>query len=177
MSSTYDGWIDLFSWSTVADGSIEDWGNITYIKWRTLTNYEWEYLLNGRPNASLLRGVAQVNGVYGLILLPDAWTCPAGITFNSGFISIDKATFYAKHQTFTADQWAELEATGAVFLPAAGYLRDSRVHNVQHYGNYWSDSESDGDYAYYFGFRPNQANMESGKKSDSRSVRLVKDVL
>lgn len=176
MSSTYDGWIDLFSWSTVADGSIEDWGNITYIKWRTLTNYEWEYLLNGRPNASLLRGVAQVNGVNGIILLPDCWTCPAGVTFKPGFTSIDKATFYAQHQTFTADQWAELEATGAVFLPAAGYLRDSRVHNVQHYGNYWSDSESDGDYAYYFGFRPNQGNVESGKKSDSRSVRLVKDV-
>ena len=187
--------VDLFGWSTAAtnfgvststdesdySGSFVDWGtnkigNDAPNTWRTLTDDEWDYLRHNRTNADALCGVAQVNGVNGIILLPDCWTCPVGVTFKPGFTSIDKATFYAQHQTFTADQWAELEATGAVFLPAAGYLRDSRVHNVQHYGNYWSDSESDGDYAYYFGFRPNQGNVESGKKSDSRSVRLVKDV-
>ena len=78
--------VDLFGWSTSAtnfgvstskddndySGSFVDWG-INKIgsdapnTWRTLTDDEWEYLLNNRNNASSLRGVAQVNGVNGLI--------------------------------------------------------------------------------------------------------------
>jgi hypothetical protein len=147
-------------------------------RWGKANGYkEWKYLFSGRTNADLLCGVAQVDSVNGIILLPDCWTCPAGVTFKPGFYSIDKATFYAEHQTFTARQWAKLEAAGAVFLPAAGYSDRVGVHKVQHLGNYWSATEYDNTYARHFSFRPNQANMGSGKKSDSRSVRLVKDVL
>ena len=106
ISSTYNGWLDLFGWSTSAtnfgvststnnadySGSFVDWGtnkigNDTPNTWRTLTKDEWNYLLNTRTNADALCGIAQVNGVNGLILLPDNWTCPAGVTFKSGFHS------------------------------------------------------------------------------------------
>ena len=86
--------VDLFGWSTSAtnfgvststdedySGSFVDWGTNqigadAHNTWRTLTKDEWEYLLNTRPNASSLKGVAQVNGVNGLIFLPDNWVCP-----------------------------------------------------------------------------------------------------
>ena len=120
-SSTYNGWLDLFGWSTSAtnfgvsistsnsdySGSFVDWGTNTIGNdapntWRTLTLDEWEYLLNTRPNASSLKGVAQVNGVKGLILLPDNWTCPSGVSFKSGFHSIYGVNYYVAYQTSTA---------------------------------------------------------------------------
>ena len=131
--------IDLFGWSTGAtnfgvstsrddadySSSFVDWGTNKIgadapNTWRTLTYDEWEYLLNTRTNANSLKGVAQVNGVNGLIFLPDTWVCPAGVTFKSGFHSSYGVDYYAAYQTFTADQWSKLEAAGAVFLPAAG---------------------------------------------------------
>lgn len=72
ISSTYDGWIDLFGWSTAENPtnisnddadypySFIDWG-INKIgsdapnTWRTLTYDEWNYLLNTRRNASSLK--------------------------------------------------------------------------------------------------------------------------
>ena len=190
--------IDLFGWSTSAtnfgvststdrengySGSFIDWGtnkigNDAPNTWRTLTNNEWEYLLNTRPNASSLKGVAQVNGVNGLILLPDNWTCPSGITFKSGFLSIYNygVEYYAAYQTFTADQWSKLEAAGAVFLPAAGDRPGSDVRRVQYNGYYWSATVNNSYYAYYFGFSSGGAAMSYNGRYHGQSVRLVKDL-
>ena len=153
--------IDLFGWSTSAtnfgvststdendySGSFVDWGTNTIGNdapntWRTLSREEWEYLLNTRTNANSLKGVAQVNGVNGLIFLPDNWTCPAGVSFKSGFHSSSGVDYYAAYQTFTAEQWSKLEAAGAVFLPAAGYRAGSDGCNVQGYGGYCSATEN-----------------------------------
>ena len=95
-----------------------------------MTRDEWNYLLNNRNNASSLRGVAQVNGVNGLIFLPDNWTCPAGVTSKSVFHSSYGTEYYAAYQTFTAEQWSKLEKSGAVFLPAAGYRDGASVYSV-----------------------------------------------
>ena len=160
--------VDLFGWSTSAtnfgvstsedyddySGSFVDWGtnrigNDAPNTWRTLTRDEWYYLRYTRTNADALCGVAQVNGVNGLILLPDNWTCPAGVTFKSGFHSNKGVDYYASYQTFTAEQWSKLESAGAVFLPAAGLRFLSNVYYVQSYGNYWSATEYYSDYAYY----------------------------
>ena len=98
--------IDLFGWSGSTatakwgiststnnddySGDFADWGqNIgDGTTWRTLTRGEWNYLRSTRANASNLMGVARINldaegttYANGLILLPDSWTCPAGITF------------------------------------------------------------------------------------------------
>ena len=71
ISSTYNGWIDLFVWSTNKTNfgvrtsssdnsdSFVDWGtnkigNDTPNTWRTLSQEEWNYLLNNRNNASSL---------------------------------------------------------------------------------------------------------------------------
>ena len=195
ISSTYNGWLDLFSWSTSATnfgvststdydgyyGSFVDWGtnkigNDAPNTWRTLTYDEWNYLRNSRSNASSLCGVAQVNGVNGLIFLPDNWTCPAGVTFKSGFHSNYGVDYYAAYQTFTAEQWAKLEAAGAIFLPAAGFRYVSDVSNVQSYGYYGSATEFDSYYARGLRFYSCGADMSSSHRCNGHSVRLVKDV-
>ena len=198
-SSTYNGWLDLFGWSTSAtnfgvststdyndySGSFVDWGtnkigNDAPNTWRTLTKDEWKYLLNTRTNASDLRGVAQVNGVNGLIFLPDNWTCPSGVTFKSGFHIQYGVDYYAAYQTFTADQWSKLEAAGAVFLPASGFRYGSNVDYVQYRGDYWSATEESSHYAshdaYSLTFRSGFASVPYDTRSLGQSVRLVKDL-
>ena len=187
--------VDLFGWSTSAtnfgvststsdsdySGSFVDWGtkkigNDAPNTWRTLSYDEWKYLLKNRPNASSLKGVAQVNGVNGLILLPDNWTCPNDVTFKSGFHSDNSVEAYGQYQIFTADQWSKLESAGAVFLPAAGSRYGSFVDNVQSDGNYWSAKKANSDYANGLGFRSDKAYMYSSKCYNGGSVRLVKDL-
>ena len=187
--------IDLFGWSTSAtnfgvststddndySGSFVDWGTNTIgldapNTWRTLTDNEWNYLRYNRTNADDLVGVAQVNGVNGLVFLPDNWTCPSGVTFKSGFHNNYGVEYYAAYQTFTADQWSTLESAGAVFLPAAGDRRGTNVNYVQNYGNYWSATEYDGYGAYYLNFGSDAAGMYLYSRPSGLSVRLVKDL-
>ena len=194
-SSTYNGWLDLFGWSTSAtnfgvstvtysndySGSFVDWGTNTIGNdapntWRTLSREEWEYLLNTRTNANSLHGAAQVNGVNGLIFLPDNWIYPAGITFKSGFHSNYGVNYYAAYQTFTADQWSKLEDAGAVFLPASGNRHGSTVINVQYSGGYWSATEYDSLHAYSLHFGSSGAGVGSLSRGGGLSVRLVKDL-
>ena len=201
-SSTYNGWLDLFGWSgseknnfgvstsyALDDykGSFVDWGSKQIGSddpntWRTLTNDEWEYLLNTRPNASSLKGVAQVNGVNGLVFLPDNWRCPAGVTFNSGFHSEYSVEAYGQHQTFSAEQWSKLASAGAVFLPSAGDRWSSSVSSVQEFGYYWSATEyvdpywGGGTSAYYLFFYSKEAIVDNNGRGSGYSVRLVKDL-
>ena len=191
--------IDLFGWSTSAInfgvststdyddyyGLFLDWGankigNDAPNTWRTLTYNEWYYLRWERPNYSELCGVAQVNGVNGLVFLPDNWTCPSGVTFKSGFHSNYGVDYYAAYQTFTAPQWAKLESVGAIFLPAAGDRVGTNVNNVQSYGGYWSATEYNSNYAYILSLYSDKASMYNDIHGIGRrrglSVRLVKDL-
>ncbi|MBO5817939.1 MAG: hypothetical protein J6R26_08455 [Paludibacteraceae bacterium] len=191
----YDGWLDLFGWSTVFTyygvstskndedygDSFVDWGTATIGEetantWRTLTIYEWDYLLFERDNASRLKGIGVINGVNGLILLPDGWRCPPGVMFQTGFYGQESEEGYAEHQVFTPEHWAKLEAFGAVFLPAAGYRYGSDVDAVQYGGFYWSDTEDDNLTAYALFFYSNEAGVDDGARNNGLSVRLVKDL-
>lgn len=185
--------IDLFGWGTgnnPTNSSTDyndyqtfvDWGTNQIGSdapntWRTLTEDEWHYLRFSRTNANNLVGVAQVNGVNGLILLPDNWVCPAGVTFNSGFPAGSSLAYYAPYQTFTADQWSKLESAGAVFLPAAGRRNGTSVNDVQYYGYYWSATEFNSYIANGLCFGSDAAGMYvyDGRYS-GKSVRLVKDL-
>lgn len=193
-SDTYNGWIDLFGWSTSATnfgvstsnsnrsyiGSFVDWGinkigNDAPNTWRTLTKDEWDYLLTYRNNANILKGIARVNGVNGLIFLPDNWVCPAGVTFKHGFHSSYGKEYYATYQTYTADQWVLLENAGAVFLPAAGYRDGSNARIMQLRGEYWSATEGDKNSSGFFIFASGEASVEYDDRYYGLSVRLVKD--
>ena len=192
ISATYNGWIDLFGWGTgnnptntsKDDGDYQtfvDWGvnkigNDAPNTWRTLTREEWYYLRFERPNYDELIGVAQVNGVNSLILLPDDWTCPSGVTFKSGFHDNYGTEYYAAYQIFSSSEWAKLEASGAVFFPAAGSRDGSDVISVQEDGYYWSATE--GDYCPYrlsFGSGAAGVGVGGSHRYLGFSVRLVKD--
>ena len=188
--------VDLFGWSTSAtnfgvstskdyydySGSFVDWGSNQIgddvpNTWRTLTEDEWNYLLEERTNASSLIGIAEVNGVNGLILLPDGWSCPDGVTFRSGFHDSDGIVdYYAAYQTITAAEWSKMKVAGAVFLPAAGYRAGSDVAYVKFCGHYWSASGYDGDDAHYLFFNCGKAYTNYYYRYWGRSVRLVKDL-
>ena len=192
-SSTYNGWLDLFGWgtgdaptkssilyndySTFVNWGSNKIGGDAPNTWRTLTTGEWDYVVFNRLNASSFCGVAQVNGVNGLILLPDNWTCPSGVSFKSGFHSrYNGFDYYAAYQTFTVAEWLKLEAAGAVFLPAAGYRNGTNVNSVQYDGYYWSATGNFSDPAGCLIFRSGEADMRGYGRVDGLSVRLVKNL-
>ena len=159
ISSTYSGWIDLFGWGTGGNptlspsypegyGTFVDWGcnaisnggNTTNL-WRTLTTAEWNYLLNTRTDASSKCGTGNINGVGGLIILPDSWTLPSECSFTSEFTTFSPNDYPDWiHNSYTLAQWAQMEAAGAVFLPAAGFRNGAVVFFVGRYGGYWSST-------------------------------------
>jgi hypothetical protein len=85
--SLTDGYADA-DWAY--HNAISNGGNVVH-KWRTMTSSEWEYLIHatnhnqasGRPDAANKRGIGKVNGVCGMILLPDSWTLPSAQAFCS----------------------------------------------------------------------------------------------
>ena len=163
ISSSYNGWIDLFGYGTSGynskypyststsssyypSGPITntnyDWGKYNRISnggdsagiWRTLTKEEWTYILSSRTNAAQLKTFATVANTPGLILLPDNWTADTTITLVAN-VSTNFTT-----NVYTVEQWRTLQNKGAVFLPAAGYRSGSSVTNTTTGGYYWTSS-------------------------------------
>lgn len=190
ISSYYNGWIDLFGWSGSSgysfgvsnstsesgyNGSFIDWGTNSIDEysantWRTLSKDEWKYLLEYRTNAGTLCGTAQVNGTNGLVILPDDWQNPGGVTFYSGFNGFEN------NQSFSTYQWSILEESGAVFLPVSGWRNGSYVYDMQTTGRYWSSTDMAGTYASYLYITSSDATLYNKYRYYGHSVRLVKDI-
>ena len=130
-----------------------DWGVFNPISnggnrsglWRTLTSEEWEYVFHQRNTTSGSRfAKAEVNGVNGIILLPDNWNASTyalrGTNSNSAY--------YVTNTVSSMDWNNVLEPAGAVFLPAAGsrYATTISAYDGEYAkGFYWS-STHDVDY-------------------------------
>jgi len=125
-------------------------GGVLTDRWRTLLNEEWAYLYEGRANAYSLRSQAKVCDVNGYILLPDNWSTPAGCSFtpNSGSFNTN---------TYDESKWADMEAAGAVFLPAAGGRAAQILDEIGTGGHYWSASYYNINMAYSFYFDSSMA--------------------
>lgn len=90
-------------------------------QWRTLTLAEWNYLLHSRSGAPSKRAPARVNGIAGMILFPDTWnpvSMPNGITVK--YTNSQNSSDTYGTNTYTALEFSQLEALGAVFLPSTG---------------------------------------------------------
>ena len=173
-----DYWIDLFNWGTGANPGdttsnyeecqyeFHDWGANRIINggdsanlWRTLTEKEWKYILMSRPHASERFSLGTVNGVKGLILLPDYWELPAGHSFNVPNMTAEGQDYYREYgknidhfidNTYTATQWQAMETNGAVFLPVTGYRLGTEV-TLEDICYYWTSGvpeSSENLYAY-----------------------------
>ena len=177
MTSTEEG--DYGNGENDIAGTNYDWGVYNKIsnggnqagRWRTLTSIEWNYIINKRTNASNKIGFASINDIRGVILLPDNWILPSGISFTSG-------KDFTQNTYSTAD-WNALERNGAVFLPAAGFRTNISVGTVGKYGFYCTaslSSYSDGRQASLVFFNDFIHGGASESRSWGQSVRLVKDV-
>ena len=163
--------------STDIAGTNYDWGLYNKIsnggnqsgQWRTLTNSEWNYVISNRTDARYLRGTATVNGVNGIVLLPDNWLFPSDIEFKYGENSWSQ-------NTYSASEWSKMEANGAVFLPAAGRRDGTGVDRVGSYGYYCSSSARDSYGAYCLRFGSGGVDTSDGNGRYGRSVRLVQEV-
>ena len=201
ISADYYGWIDLFGWGTGANPTTTSENDIDYATfidwgtnpigsdapntWRTLTNDEWMYIFSERPNAQSLFAFGSVNGVNGIILLPDNWTTPLGVDFVAstsqglywdGVLYRNDNDNNFSHNTYTSEQWSEMEQSGAVFLPASGNRYGASAGGFGYHGNYWSSTGEYGSSAHCmylstFIFEP----MSSDIRDLGQSVRLVKE--
>lgn len=159
-----------------------DWGrNIGDGKtWRTLTVDEWWYILERRNEKGSLAGTARLQidaktYVNGLVLLPDNWVAPKGVTFKTGYATENSKQDYAHHQVISLREWTKLEAAGAVFLPACGERFGSVVSLVQEMGYYWTADFSEGHpgYALMFYFQSRTRRSHDRDYSRGNAVRLV----
>lgn len=162
--------------------AIANGGNSSH-QWRTLTKNEWDYLLNTRTNASSKRGMGNISGIAGLILLPDNWILPVGCSFAPGFSST--ASYGNENwtlNTYTLSQWTQMEAAGALFLPASGYRWGSIAYfstDLGRIGTYWSSTRSseDADCAYKLDFNSYYlyTSREDHTRGQASSVRPVRN--
>lgn len=188
ISDTYDGWIDLFGWGTGNNPTLctynaldfttfVDWGTNPISNggneeniWRTLALSEWEYMINSRENAINLYGQATINGIHGLVLLPDNWSG------NNSFVP--SPSNWATND-YTIEEWNNMETSGAVFLPASGdRYGESGSVNVSfcnEVGSYWfSDSENES-YGRDVSIYGSSISCDGNHKDDGQAVRLVKE--
>ena len=156
----------------LSDGGMEQY--VEGCCWRTLTRSEWNYLISERKKAEKKIGNARVNGVYGLVLLPDKWKTPQGLVFK-----------HSNPNEYSELEWEQMEANGAVFLPAAGsrngnFLPPGDVS--ERFGAYWSSTIAEFKYSYALWFDEDEDEYEydydCGRvpMSIGLSVRLVQDV-
>ena len=167
-----------------------DWGVYNSISnggdapnlWRTLTCDEWSYVFVTRTTPSGQRfAKANVNGVNGVILLPDEWSADC---YELNHVNLAETGF--EDNPVSASQWNLMEQHGAVFLPAAG-LRYTGVSNggwsvllvngFGDFGNYWSVTHHSAGCSWGLHFGEGFCGAGNyGRRFYGQSVRLVKDV-
>ncbi len=160
-----------------------DWGvynsiydpytGITYSAgtWRTLTNSEWHYVLNTRNTPSGIRyAKAKVNGVPGLIIVPDNWNSSIYSFNNPNSASADYLS-----NVITADQWTVIEGAKCVFIPAAGYRNcNCEFFDVGISGSYWTSTQDGFASAFELDFNSNNVDLLIIRRCCGQSVRLVR---
>lgn len=196
ISSTYEGWIDLFGWGTsgynskypymtskessdYGDGSNDIAG----------TNYDWgvnNAISNGGNKAGMWRTLTLYEWDYLNSTRTNASDLRGQATVNerAGYILLPDGwstpsglTFTANPNNFTtnsysASEWSKMEAAGAVFLPCAGLRDGTGVERFGSDGGYCS-STAENSNAYVFFFSSGDAYVSYHYRYYGYSVRLA----
>ena len=152
---------------------ISNGGNQECFGWRTLTHEEWTYLFETRTtNSGILYVMGKVNGINGVILLPDSWI-PSIYPLNSSNVNDFDGN------TISEEDWINIfEVNGAVFLPASGGRYGNAFSFLGSNGYYWSSSFCsyyNGLYSYRMCFGSNGIYQNYNECCYGYSVRLVRD--
>lgn len=131
--------------------TFSDWGdNIEpTMQWRTLTGPEWACMLgkqtDSRTTYGYFDGVERVNSIYafatvegvvGVVVFPDVYYHPAGVTVPQYFGDVSDASQYT---VYTEAEWNQMEANGAAFLPQrTGYRSGTSFICQVNNGYYWT---------------------------------------
>ncbi len=208
VSSSFEGWIDLFGWGTSGltgarepyytnttntNYSWSEWGGNQIGRypantWRTLSNEDWEYLINtrkvnGEAGYSFVRlqySSNPLDTVTGIILYPDDFTWEkAGVKAiavgENGADLISKTT------------WDAMEKVGCAFLPGCANRGESGGAtgiNDKNYGiyiNYWTSTPADGNNGKAYRLDGNVKNRTLNATQTSNrhlgyAVRLVRNL-
>ena len=188
--------MDLFTWGNIdsptyngttyytenADLSgITDWGSRMGSGWYTLSKDEWLYLFGMESNNTDKSGHARyrkyfrakVNGVSGIVVLPDDLSGISDIPAESSRGTA--STFNGK--TYTTDAWSAMESAGCVFLPTAGFRNGASVSYVGSSGFYWPSTANGSGSAFTVGFdKDNVFPANNFNRNIGFSVRLVRPV-
>ena len=174
--------ISLSTESSDYEGEFLDWGTNSIAgsapnTWRTLSNDEWLYICQGRKNADQLLGLGIIGTVTGLIILPDDWQLPAGLSFTP---NTDDA---AKNQ-YTYEQWDKMENAGAVFIATSGYF-NPKLGGMRHVGgegHIRTNALSDNGLQVYSVIKTNKiiysySGTQEQNLQDASAQRLVHDTI
>lgn len=104
--------------------------------WRLLSSAEWYKVIRNRGcvfvRATLKDGDSPV--AYGMILTPDQYTHPAGVTAFNNESAVGGA---CSDNVFTLDEWDKLEGAGCVFLPLTNLRTKATYTETVKPGDAW----------------------------------------
>ena len=200
ISSSYDGWIDLFGWGTssyngknpyMTSTGYSDYGDGTNDI--AGTNYDWgvyNKISNGGNQTGLWRTLTykewrylrydrtDADALYGTATVNGVNGCiflPDNWTTPTGVTFKCGANGYSVN-TYTVCDWAKMEANGAVFLPTAGSRYGTLVCDVGSRSFCWSSSAYDGGKTSYLYICSDEVGTHYNYRFYGLSVRLVQDV-
>lgn len=152
-------------------------GGKTVKIWHTMTYGQIDTLINRRVGVTIGRYnnvchvKAKVCGVQGLVLIPDDYIHPSGMTFSN---SSDW-----NNNIIDSEKWSKMEVAGAVFLPVTGRVYSGSVEPPQ-MGYYWSSTFYNymtNRYARCLYFSSSELNASNNQyRYVGCAVRLVRDV-
>ena len=159
--------------------SNQDWGVYNAIsnggntagQWRTPVSTEWDFILTDRDDA-IRYAKGTVAGKVGLMVFPDGYSHPAGLT---ALASVNTASAAYSANQYSAAEWLQMEAAGAVFMPVTG-RRDIRTVTMANDAYYWAANSAGEGPAYAFYFDQSTVYFSyTFKKYFGNAVRLVRD--
>jgi len=160
-------------------------GGMPTMQWRTPTKDEWSFLLHYRSASKIYDSTlgdyvanaryihAQISSINGLMLLPDVFELPSGITMNN--INVNSSQYI--ENIYTVSQWEELEGAGCIFLPCGGYRWVTTINDLNRVGYYWTSSNGGPSEIYdaWGAILDAYPSLIYNPLENGNSVRLIKD--